>query len=238
MSFVQDISNSVASVTNTTIAQTITGVTGGNLLRVVVAYLNSGGQTRTLSVSDGTNSFSAATSLFFDSSNDEWGIQEFYFSNYPASSPTITATLSGISTAQYIYIQERSNIATTSALNVGGTPSNTVPGASGANVIIANSITTTGGGTTDVCGFVIHANGTSPAITTGTTLAWTGRTANTWTPQGGSGTMASEDLSAQTAGAYVATFGLSSVGDRYYCYGVAYNNPGGGGGTATIAWVS
>ena len=203
------------------ISKTITGVAAGDLIRVVVAYYNSGAS-RTITVSDGT-SYTSAITAYFDGSDDQYGIQEFYLQNAGSGSHTVVATFSASTTYQYIYIQERSGIATTGALNIGGTVLNSAP-ASGANSILSNAITTTA--TADVCGFTVDDNGVAPAITTGTTLSWTGRTGNPWTTQGSTGLMASEDLSAQAAGGYTATFGISSSGGRYLTYVVAYNTTG------------
>lgn len=228
MSFVQDISNSAAIASGTTIAQTITGVTALNLLRVVVMYKNT--TSVTTSVSDGTNSYTNAMTFFDGSSN--WGLLEFYLLSAPGGSSTITATFSGGTTDQFIYIQERSNC---TGFDASGTVLNSVPGSSGANVVLSNALTTTK--TDDVCGFGACVTG-SVTPSTGTTLAWVGRTAHPWPTQGSNGAMGSEDLVAQVAGSYTATFGIASSGDRYLCYAIGYSNPGSGGGTATIAWVT
>jgi hypothetical protein len=227
MSFVQDISASSAVASGTTISQTITGVTAGNLLRVVVMFKNS--VTNTVTVSDGT-SYTNAMAFFDGSSN--WGLSEFYLLAAPGGSHTITATFSVGTVDQFIYIQERSNC---TGFDIAGTVLNSVPGASGANVVLSNAVTTTH--TDDVCGFGVCVTG-SVTPSTGTTLAWVGRTANPWPTQGSNGAMGSEDLLAQTAGSYTATFGISSAGDRFFAYVIGYSNPGSGGGTATIAWVT
>ena len=221
MSFVQDISSSAAVANATTIVKAITGTTAGNLLRVVTGYVNAGLTSLNVTVSDGVNSWTQALH-FYDTGNSGFNIAEWYAPNIAGGAATITATFSGATTDQWIYIQERSNIATSSALNVAGAGNSVVPGVSNANAIVLTSITTTGGGTTDVCAFSMDVNGTA-TVNAGTTLPWTGRTANKWAAQGGSGTMGSEDLSAQPAGAYIGTFGQGG-GDRYINFAVAYNN--------------
>ena len=223
MSFVQDGSNSAAVANATTIAVTLAGVTAGNLIRVVAACFASGGASRTITVSDGTNSYTSALT-FYDGANSGVNMAELYLPNVPGGSTTLTATFSAGTTTQFIYAQERSNIATSSALNVAGTANSTVPGASGANAVVANAITTTGGGTTDVCAFAVDVSG-ALTINAGTTLTWADRSAHKWAAQGTQLSMDSEDLNAQVAASYTATFGISTSGDRFTAFATAYNNP-------------
>lgn len=114
--YVQGAQNSSGGTGATTIAVTINSVTGGNLLWVAAGCLDSA---TSVSVADGGNTWNAGPTLA--NATEPYQIRLFYAMNVTGGNRTVTATFGSSETYRVIYVQERSGLATTGALEGAGT---------------------------------------------------------------------------------------------------------------------